>query len=516
MIDLKKIPKNPGCYLFKDSADGIIYVGKAKSLRKRVSSYFLKKDHDPKTAILVQNIAGAEFIITDNEVEALILENNLIKRHSPKYNIDLKDSKQYAYIQLTAEPYPRLVISRKRTGAGKFYGPFVSGSERDYILGYLNKAFRLRTCRRLPKRACLRYHLNLCTAPCIGNVSAEEYASQIKNAQAVLEGRAGELVLLLGDEMKKAAKSQDFEKSIVIREQISAISHLRERQNMQRQKSHNEDIINYMVSGDKVYLMIFNISKGIMINRSEFIFGYSQDFLEEFLLQYYTGHPLPKELVLPESIGAPLFELLRSRGSIAITVPKQGEKKELLELVRKNIEITHFGNEEKMKALMARLKLNTLPRVIECFDISHLSGTAMVGSMVQFRNGLPDKSNYRKFRIRTVEGIDDFASIAEVVRRRYSRLQREESQFPDLIIIDGGKGQLSAALSELKALGIRIPVISIAKRLEEIYVPGLPYSIRLKEKDAAQKFIQEIRDEAHRFAISYNRLLRSRAVPKRR
>jgi excinuclease ABC subunit C len=505
-------PRYPGCYLYKDKDGKIIYVGKAKNLRKRVTSYFSKKDHDPKTALLVQNIADAEFIITDSEVEALILENNLIKRHKPRYNIDLRDSKQYAYIQATAEPFKRLIISRKRSSDGTFYGPFVSAAERDYLLEYLNKAFMLRTCRILPRRACLRYHINLCTAPCIRKVAPEEYEAQVKKAEEVLKGKSEELLKELERQMRQSATSQDFERSILLREQISAIEHLTERQKMQRQKSYNEDIINYIVAADKVYLMLFNISKGIMHNRSEFIFGYHPEFFEEFLLQYYSEHDLPKELIIPEKVDESLSAFLNRKSRLTITVPFSGEKKELLELVKKNIEIAHLNSEQKLNSLMARLRLNSLPHVIECFDISHLSGTSMVGSMVQFREGIPDKSNYRRFKIRTVDGIDDFASISEVVRRRYERLSRENARFPDLIIIDGGKGQLSSALAMLRQLNLHIPLISIAKRLEEIYVPGLPYPIVLKKTDAALKFIQEIRDEAHRFAIKYNRLLRSKSL----
>ena len=522
MIDLKNIPTNPGCYLYKDLSGKIIYVGKAKNLRKRVSSYFSKKDHDPKTALLVQNIADAEFIITDNEVEALILENNLIKRHKPKYNIDLRDSKQYAYIQVTSEPCRRLIISRKRTPDGTFYGPFVSAAERDYIIEYLNKAFKLRTCRRLPKRACLRYHIDLCTAPCVGKVSLEEYDAQVKKAEAVLKGKSEELRKELEREMKSASASLNFEKSLLLRDQAAAIEHLSERQNMQRQKTSNEDIINYVAAGDKVYLMLFNTYKGTLINKSEFIFGYHPEFFEEFILQYYSEHALPGELILPEQPDESLKEYLNQKAAssekssqpkrLTITVPKFGEKKELLDLVRKNIEITYMGSAAKLEALRTALKLQELPIVIECFDISHLGGTSTVGSMVQFRNGIPDKSNYRRFRIRTVEGIDDFASISEVVRRRYERLLAEGREMPNLIIIDGGKGQLSSALAELKRVGVHIPVISIAKRLEEIYVPGLPYPIALKRTDAALKAIQEIRDEAHRFAINYNRLLRSKRL----
>jgi len=317
-------------------------------------------------------------------------------------------------------------------------------------------------------------------------------------------------------DMKKYSEQQLFEKALKTRDQITAIEHLNEKQNMQRQKKYNEDIINYIVRNEKVYLMLFNIYKGTLHQKSEYVFDYNPDFLEEFIVQYYSDNTIPKELIIPKNISEPITSFLenKKKSKVVITKPAKGEKKQLLSLVIKNIEMSYFSDVEKIDALKKTLNLQEKPSVIECFDISHLSGTSTVGSMVQFRTGKPDKSNYRRFRLRSVHGIDDVSSIAEVVRRRYHRLIVEDSDFPDLIIIDGGKGQLNFAINELEKLDVRIPIISIAKQFEEIYVPGEIHPLHLEKKDKGLRFIQEIRDEAHRFAIKYNRLLRKKEVIK--
>jgi len=287
---------------------------------------------------------------------------------------------------------------------------------------------------------------------------------------------------------------------------------LNEHQNMERARRYNEDIINYILQKDQVFLLLFNIDKGTLHNKSEFIFDWHFDFFEEFLVQYYSEHTIPEELIVPEDIDPAIRNFLKYKkgAKVIVTVPKIGEKKHLLELVKKNVELSFFGDMIKVEELQKKLRLNDLPSVIECFDVSHLAGTFTVGSMVQFRNGKPDKSNYRRFKIKYPESLeDDCASIGEIVRRRYRRLKEEETPMPDLIIIDGGKGQLSSALGELKELSLKIPVISIAKKFEEIYFPGSSVPLRLHRTDKALLFIEEIRDEAHRFALSYNRKLRA-------
>ncbi len=514
MFSIIHLPKKPGCYVFHNKQDNILYVGKAKNLQKRVKSYQKPSRLDPKTKQLVKQIHRVDFIVTDNEVEAFLLENTLIKKHQPKYNINLKDSKSYSFIRITDEPFPRAVIARRKSGKGQYFGPFVSAADRDYILQFLKKTFHLRTCRRMPKKPCLRYHIHLCDAPCIGEISAEEYNNQIEIVKQILKGNIKQATEEIMRDMNQFSKQQQYEHALRKRNQLTALEHLKERQNMQRQKRYNEDIINYKIVDDNVYLMLFNVYKGTLSNKNDFVFSYHNSFLEEFITQYYSDHPIPKELIVPETLDESLKDFLshKKEGKVRVTVPKRGEKKQLLRLVKKNIDITFFANTKKIAVLQQRLRLHEKPVVIECFDISHLSGTSTVGSMVQFRNGRPDKSNYRRFRIRTVEGIDDFKAIGEVVRRRYTRLLKENQSFPNLIIIDGGRGQLNSALSILEDIGVTTPVISIAKRIEELYIPGRIRPLLLKKDDIALQYIQQIRDEAHRFAIKYNRLLRKKKV----
>lgn len=516
MIDLTNIPTDPGCYQFKDISNKVLYIGKAKNLRKRIKSYFQKRILDPKTEALIKKVDSVDYFITENEVEALILENNLIKKHTPKFNIDFKDSKRYAYIELTNEDFPRLLIGRLKKGTSKFYGPFVSAANRDYIIYVLRRTFQVRTCRRFPKRACLRYHINLCQAPCTGNVSKAEYQNNIKKIHLILKGKTKELIADLTLDMKMASNNLEFERALELRNQIEAINMLNEKQNMERQKKYNEDILNFMVKSNRVYLILFNVYKGILENKQEFEFNFHPEFLEEFIVQYYSENSIPKELILPEVVSESIvsFLELKRQSKVKVTVPKKGEKKKLMDLVNKNIEVTFFGNFEKLDDLREKLKLQEIPSVIECFDISHLTGTSTVGSMVQFRSALPDKNNYRRFKIRTVSGVDDTSAISEVVRRRYVRLIKEKSEMPNLVIIDGGQGQLNAAMKSLWELNVKIPIIAIAKKFEEIYLPGSEGPIKLDKKSKALQLVQQIRDEAHRFALQYNRFLRMKELKK--
>jgi excinuclease ABC subunit C len=314
--------------------------------------------------------------------------------------------------------------------------------------------------------------------------------------------------------MAACAETRDYERALILRDQTQAIERLSGRQDMARQVQGDEDVINYLTNAGNTYLMLFQVHHGTLTNKKEYVFDEREDILEEFLGQYYGENPVPSDLILPCEVDQTLEEYLTlQRGKkVVITVPKIGAKKRLLDLVGKNIEISFFGDRIKLEELQEKLALDTLPEVIECFDISHISGTAVAGSMVQFRNGKPDKRNYRRFRIKTVEGIDDFAAIAEVVKRRYSRVKKENGALPDLVVIDGGKGQLSAAHKELKALDLAIPVIGLAKKEEQIFVPGHSHPLPLEKKEKASLFLQEIRDEAHRFALSYHHLLRRKEV----
>ena len=336
MIELSSIPKEPGCYIFKDRSNKIIYIGKAKILRNRVKSYFQSREHDPKTEALISNIDSMDFIVTKSEVEALILEINLIKKNKPKYNIDWKDAKRYAYIRITEEEFRRMLVARKKQGDGKFYGPFVSAAARDYIQEVLQRAFQIRTCKRLPKRFCLRHHIGICSAPCIGNITKKDYRRNVRKAEMVLKGNTKDLLKDLKAEMKKASDNLDFEFALELRNQIKSINWLSEKQTMDRQKKYNEDIINYVVQDGKVYLILFNVYKGTLENKQQFEFDHTDEFLEEFIVQYYSENEIPKELIIPRKIdeSLELYLGLQRKSKVRLTIPQKGEKKQLLEIHR--------------------------------------------------------------------------------------------------------------------------------------------------------------------------------------
>ncbi|MDA3837099.1 MAG: excinuclease ABC subunit UvrC [Nanoarchaeota archaeon] len=517
-LNLKEIPESPGCYIYKNSVGKIIYIGKAKNLKKRVTSYFSKNHDSEKTKALVSHIADFDFIITNSEVEALLLEDSLIKKHKPKYNIDLKDSKSYAFIELTNETYPRLITARSdiiknKQNVGKLFGPFISGESRTQVIQIINKTFKLRTCKTLPKKKCLRYEIGICSGPCVKAISRKDYMVDIEKVSQVLEGRDKELLKELKEKMKASSKEMDYEKALSLREQSKAVEYLREKQNVERQKKHDEDIINYKIKDEVVYLIVFNIYKGTLLNKQEFTFDYKGNFLEEFLIQFYSENDIPKDLILPGKVDDSVKEYLehKKNAKVKITIPQKGELKDLLILVAKNIELSFFGNFEKIKELQKQINIPTLPRVIECFDISHLGGTEVVASMVQFRNGKPDKSNYRKFKIKSFQGNDDFRAMNEVVQRRYARLKKDNELFPDLIVIDGGLGQLNSSIKSLKEINVKIPIISLAKKFEEVYIPGAEIPLRMPPKNKARLLLQAIRDEAHRFAVKFQRERRSKS-----
>ncbi|MGB8309372.1 MAG: excinuclease ABC subunit UvrC, partial [Methanoregula sp.] len=362
---------------------------------------------------------------------------------------------------------------------------------------------------------CLRLHMQSCSAPCIGVVSPGEYEENVKKASLLLKGKSTELLTRLRDEMAARAKEKEYERALALRNEITAIEHLSERQHVERRRTYDQDVIAWQVTEGRVYLVVFNVERGTLTNKEEFTFDAGEDFFEEFLVQYYSDREPPKELILDRETDPALASFLsvKKGQQVDIMVPQRGDKRLLLDLAQKNLEVAFFRDTLKSVELAAAFNLPFAPSVIECFDISHLAGTAMVGSMVQFRDGKPDKSNYRRFKIKTVEGIDDFASIAEIVKRRYRRLVEEHAPFPDLVIVDGGKGQLTATREALASLGVTGQlVIAIAKREEDIYVPNDDLPLRLDKKSIALRYVQEIRNEAHRFAITYNRLLRKKKI----
>jgi excinuclease ABC subunit C len=521
MIDLKKIPENPGCYFYKDVSGKIIYIGKAKNLKKRVSSYFKKDDFDSKTKALIENISSMDYIVTKNELEALLLENNLIKKHKPKYNIIFKDSKEYTYITLTNEKFPRFVILREKPKENqKSFGPFISAEKRDDILKYINKYFKLRTCRKLPKTSCIRYHIGQCTAPCIKNISQEEYLKIIENVINVLKGKTEKVIIGLEKKMNYFSKINNFESALVLRDQINAIKYLSLKQNVEKAKVFDQDLINYIIYNQKAYFVLFNISKGILVNKREFIFDIFEEdtVLDDFLLKFYIDKKnMPKEVIVPKEVSLSIIDFFKKKKiNINFVFPKIGEKKELLYFAYKNIEIKFFENTLALKELKEALSLKEIPKIIECFDISHTSGKNTVGSMVQFLDGRENKKEYRRFKIKSYQGSNDYLGIYEIVKRRYTRVLKEGKDLPNLIVIDGGKGQLSFAKKAIDSLNLykKIDLISLAKREEEIFKEDNLFPIKLLKTSKALKLLQRIRDQAHRFAITYNRLLRKKSLFK--
>ncbi len=507
----------------KNAAGETIYIGKAKDLRKRVATYFSGNTDGlaDKTRRQIEETDSVEFIVTDNEVEALILESNLIKKERPRYNIDLKDSFRYAYVLVTGEEYPRLLATRKLSGKekGKVFGPYVFGEPRAIALGALRKIFKIRTCRTLPKRECLLYHIGQCTAPCIGKISREEYAENVEKAVRVLEGNASELLEELELKMGKASQRQKYEEALKLREQAEAISWMaNQRQKMELRKTYDEDVIGFAANREQECAQVFNIVRGVIRQRRSFRFDASPDAVSQFLREYYSYAPLPDEIILanlPEDADALVGFFEKQKGKrVGIVVPKRGDKEALLRMVEKNAALAlNSASPPALAELKSLLRLPLLPGVMECFDVSNLGEENAVASMVQFVEGLPNRDEYRRFRIRTVAGQDDFGAIKEVVYRRYYRLKNENAPLPDLVVIDGGKGQLHAAMEALLELGEPdVPVIALAKKNEEIFVPSKSAPVALDRKSGALKLLQAARDEAHRFAQAYHKLLRKKSL----
>ncbi len=498
----KELPSDPGCYLYKDKSGKVIYVGKAKNLRKRVASYFTKNDHDPKTALLIPEINSIDFFVTKTEVEALLLENNLIKKYYPYFNLDLKDSRRYAYLRLSTDEFPLLEVARTREEPGEYFGPFVSGMYRREIQELLRRNFGILTS----KPSSLKRK----------SIDPIEYKTRIKKARAILKGDVDALIKQLTEEMTIAAEKKFYEHALKLRGQISAVLSLKEKQSMELRKNYDADVINYVQYGDIVYLLVFSMYRGVLENKQEFELPFSENFLEEFIVQYYASALVPKEVIVPVALDDAVREFLsRMKGSsVALVFPQVGVKKELLRLAEKNVKMALHGAKERVFDLKAALRLKNDPIQIECFDISHLRGKFTVASMVSFRNGAPYKSHYRRFKIIQDTNGDDFTAMREVVYRRYGKSLSETMPLPDLIVIDGGRGQLNAARSALASLNINTPVISLAKKLEEVYTEDSEKPLKLPDKQPGLLLLRAIRDEAHRFAITFNRELRSKNLRK--
>ncbi len=507
------IPKNPGVYLFKDETGEILYIGKAKSLRQRVKSYFSNLEDQPvKTRQLVARIRGIDWIVVNSEVEALLLENKLVKQHTPKYNINLKDAKTFAYIALTKEPYPRIFTSRKVNRKLESFGPYTDGFTRQDLQRLVVRVFKLRVCRKLPKRACLNFHIGLCTAPCTGNVTANQYLEQVEHARAFLGGNYEQTTEKLVSHMRQAAEAQKFEEALELRNQIASIRLVTERQIVDNERRFDQDVMAFRRFGEKMLAVQMGVRKGVLLGKKEFSVDLQPQIEQEFLKAFYATNQIPREILLNKPCWessaekAALEEFFSSkRGApVSLIVPRRGGKFALVKLAEKNIE-SNLDEDSALVDLQAAFNLPVLPRVIDCFDVSNLGQDHVVSGMVRFTDVKPDKSNYRRFRIKTVVGQDDFAAINEVVTRRYKRLIEEQGRLADLIVVDGGPGQVNAAKSALQSLGLQVPLVGLAKEKEEIYFPDDPVPLHFDKNSRMMLVLRRIRDATHEFSVGYNR-----------
>lgn len=545
---LKLLPILPGCYLYHDKNGEIIYIGKAKNLKNRVKSYFNKSHDSAKLNILVPKIENLEYIITNSEAEALILESHLIKKHQPKYNILLKDDKKFPYFLVTDEDFPRIVVTRKKNKnleKGKYYGPYTDARAMYSTLDFLKRIFPLKQCKtpKFKNRPCLYYQIGRCLAPCQGLVTSEEYKSLVAQVELFLQGKQTELLKYLMEQVQKYSDSQQYEKAARLRDSYLDLQKTLERQKVVYENTKlNEDVISMMMEDGIFAIVILMIREGRLIDKKDFTYFVEDadrvEFFETFFKEYYSN----LELEFPDKIVSRELEALGekevyqewleilSKKKVKINYAKGKQGEELQALADKNATVLLNNKKlEKMSKirddfneigafLAEKLKLKNFPHRIECYDISHIQGTNTVASMVTFINGLSKKSAYKKFKIKMAEGKpDDFLSMKEVLSRRLNRLGEKDAtegwEKPDLIIIDGGKGQLSSVMQVVKEMSVEgIDFVSLAKREEEVFLPGQSKSIMLPRNSSALFLIQRIRDEAHRFAITYHRKLRSKEI----
>ena len=532
---LASVPARPGVYLFKDREGVIVYVGKGRVLRDRVRSYFQAgRPGDPLKLSMVSEIADLELVLTDTEMEALALENNLIKRHKPRYNVLLRDDKNHPYLKLTlAEEYPRLYVVRRPGEDGNAYGgPYIPAKLGRRTAALVHKLFGIRSCKetlngRRP-RPCLQYQIRRCIAPCVAEIcSLERYRQACDDARLLLEGRDDEVARRLAAQMHQAAAEQRYEEAASLRDQVRTLERLETPQKITTTELEERDLFGAYREGVRAALQVFSVRDGKVVAREGYLLDgltEPESFLTSSMQQYYAqGRYVPREVLVQEEL--PDRDLLESwlssrRGStVRIRVPQRGEKVRLLELVARNARLAfdlewkqpRKQSQELLRALRDLLGLEVEPHRIECFDISNIQGSDIVASMVCFEDGLPKKSEYRKFRVKSVSGApDDFASMREVVGRRYRRLLEEGKDLPDLVLIDGGKGQLGAAAAALDELGLgEQPVASLAKREELIFVRERDEAIALPRDSPVLQLVQRVRDEAHRFAVGFHRKARS-------
>ena len=531
---LPHLPESPGVYLWKDAGGTVLYVGKAKRLRSRARSYFAS-DHPTsvKTRHLVRQIADMETIVVPSEAHALVLEANLIKEYKPKFNIALRDDKSYPYIKVTVqEPYPRVYVTRRLQSDGaRYFGPYTDVGAMRRALNVVKRLFTVRSCnydmpREMPERACLDFAIGRCKAPCIGNQTQPDYRAMIAEVVFFLEGRAGEVIRLVKERMALAAQNLDFERAAELRDVLAKLEQIEEPTVVFEVEGGDRDVIGYARDGDDACVAVMRVRGGKLLAREHrFMENIEGDADETVLAAFLARSYVSAEDRAPELLVPFDFEdrelLQESLGGTQVLVPQRGAKRELVELAQQNAR--HLLEEYKLASLESderaggpvyelqrELGLRVVPRSLVCFDISHAQGTDTVASMVWFENGRPRRSEYRKFKVQTVQGIDDFASMREVVGRYFRRRVDEGKPLPDLVVIDGGKGQLNAAWEALRELGLgEHPLVSLAKREEEIFVVGRAESLRLSRRSAALRLLQQARDEAHRFAVTFQRHRRS-------
>ncbi len=534
---LKLLPDSPGVYIMLDAAGTVIYVGKARVLKNRVRQYFHSSEKPQKVRSMVENIADFSYIVAPTEADALALENTLIKKYKPKYNILLKDDKTYPYIKVhTREDFPRISVTRRVKKDGRYFGPYMGGISCKDIVDVCAKIYGIRTCAvavtATPKKPCLNYHLHRCPAPCAHLISREEYGKIVENVLSFLSGNYEEAEALLREKMEKFAGEEQFELALELRDKIGMLSKLKLRRITSMPRDVDADVWAYDGNGLYSVISVCVTRKGVMQGSRNYPLeeglGERQEALLSFLTQYYTAHEIPHELILDEEVDEALFAEFAARKTgrkLTFTHPKTGVKRELLDMAKRNAKeyleksvsaIQHKNDMTKNACLRLQsiLGLKQYPKRMECYDISNISGVDKVGSIVVFEEGEAFKSAYRRFRIKTVEGANDFASLQEVLTRRLSKLGTEEEERfpkPQLIVIDGGKGQLSAVQEVFSALGVEgIELAALAKQEELIFTPAHPEGVRIDRRDYALKMLQRIRDEAHRFAVTYFRSLHSK------
>lgn len=519
---LTLLPEKPGVYLMKDTQGQIIYVGKAKILKNRVKSYFTGS-HVGKTERLVSLIVDFEYIVTDSEVEALVLECNLIKKHNPKYNILLRDDKTYPYLMITEETHPRILITRQiKKGRGKYFGPYPNATAAKEAARLLNRLFPFRKCRQIPTRPCLYYHLEQCLAPCVSEVSLDTYTGMRKEVTTFLKGDQSGILALLEEKMQGAADALQFERALEYRDLIQDLKLLSEKQNITLNDFIDRDVLGYAITTDQMCIQIFYLRQGKLLARDSFIFPYyedPEDAFISFIAQFYIEHTWPQEILLP-----PIESLILS-SLFPITVPQKGKKHELLQMAMSNaqttlhdqitLEIRQQSETQLALATLGELLKIPVPSRIEAFDISNTAGTHAVAGMVQFMEGKPERRGYRKYKIQSMETSDDTAAMGQVILRRYARMIAENSPLPNLILVDGGKGQINAALGALKALNITIPVAGMVKN-DRHQTHGLldqsGNQVILPKNHPTFYLLGRIQNEVHRFAITFHRQQRAKSM----